>query len=286
MLNKNQSNKRNSLKYALVLPVLAAFVIFFQVKVIAQEKLQEKREITNTGNVTFVDINKNSTDEEMKKDAEIIKKQHGIILKFSKIKRNSNGEITAIKVEYKDKNGSNGVTQIAGKEPIKPIHFYKSVDMIGFGSSKEMKNFNQKKDSNTIEEQDLEFSFNDDVVDIDAPEPPKPPTPPNFPEVTLPDAPAPDMSKMPAPPKPPTNANNKKAMAKFEKEMAEFEKKMDAFEPDMKAYEEKIEKEMTKHEVVFEKEMEKFEEKMKVFETEMEIYQKKIHEPKAKKEQK
>ena len=38
MLNKNQSKKRNSWKYAIVLPALVAFVIFFQVKVVAQEK--------------------------------------------------------------------------------------------------------------------------------------------------------------------------------------------------------------------------------------------------------
>ncbi|REG96154.1 M56 family metallopeptidase [Flavobacterium aquicola] len=44
MLNKNQSNKRNSLKYALVIPALVAFVFFFQVKVIAQEKTNTKVE--------------------------------------------------------------------------------------------------------------------------------------------------------------------------------------------------------------------------------------------------
>jgi hypothetical protein len=46
MLNKNQSNKRNSWKYAVVLPLLGAFVFFFQVKVVAQEKVvsTEKKE--------------------------------------------------------------------------------------------------------------------------------------------------------------------------------------------------------------------------------------------------
>jgi hypothetical protein len=45
MLNKNQSNKRNSWKYAAVLPLLGAFVFFFQVKVVAQEKGATKQEI-------------------------------------------------------------------------------------------------------------------------------------------------------------------------------------------------------------------------------------------------
>ena len=44
MLNKNQSKKRNSWKYAFVLPLLGAFLFFFQVKVVAQEKAAPKQE--------------------------------------------------------------------------------------------------------------------------------------------------------------------------------------------------------------------------------------------------
>ncbi|TDE30502.1 peptidase M56 [Flavobacterium ranwuense] len=42
MLNKNQSKKWNSWKYALVLPVLVAFMFLFQIEVIAQEKVKEE----------------------------------------------------------------------------------------------------------------------------------------------------------------------------------------------------------------------------------------------------
>ncbi|TDE02680.1 M56 family metallopeptidase [Flavobacterium hiemivividum] len=42
MLNKNQSNKRNSWKYAAVIPGLIAFVLLFQIEVVAQEKMTEK----------------------------------------------------------------------------------------------------------------------------------------------------------------------------------------------------------------------------------------------------
>ena len=38
MLNTNQSNRKNALKYAIVIPVLVAFILLFQVKVIAKEK--------------------------------------------------------------------------------------------------------------------------------------------------------------------------------------------------------------------------------------------------------
>jgi hypothetical protein len=44
MLNKNQSNKRNSWKYAVVLPLLGAFLFLFQVKVVAQEKASPNQE--------------------------------------------------------------------------------------------------------------------------------------------------------------------------------------------------------------------------------------------------
>jgi len=44
MLNQNQSKKWNSWKYALVLPVLIAFVFLFQIEVVAQEKETTKQE--------------------------------------------------------------------------------------------------------------------------------------------------------------------------------------------------------------------------------------------------
>ncbi|MBY0486631.1 MAG: M56 family metallopeptidase [Flavobacteriaceae bacterium] len=127
MLNKNQSNKNNSWKYAVILPALVAFVILFQVKVIAQEKEVEISENSKAyAELTAFSIDKNSTDAEMKNDAEILEKQSGIVVKFSKIKRNSNGEITAIKIDYKDKNGNKGTSVVNGDEPIDEITIFKS----------------------------------------------------------------------------------------------------------------------------------------------------------------
>lgn len=51
MLNKNQSNKRNSWKYFIVLPSLIAFVFLFQIEVIAQEKLTTTQETEIKGTV-------------------------------------------------------------------------------------------------------------------------------------------------------------------------------------------------------------------------------------------
>ena len=59
MLNKNQSHKRNSWKYAAVLPILGAFLFLFQVKVVAQEKTTSKQE-TKSNNIDITTIKKDS----------------------------------------------------------------------------------------------------------------------------------------------------------------------------------------------------------------------------------
>jgi energy-converting hydrogenase Eha subunit A len=103
MLNKNQSNKRNSWKYALVLPLLAAFLFFFQVKVVAQEKEQESTAIEHSKpvkkSVDIYKINKNTTDAELKQKSETLKEKYDLTLSFSEIKRNSKNELIAIKTD-------------------------------------------------------------------------------------------------------------------------------------------------------------------------------------------
>ncbi|MGL2966173.1 M56 family metallopeptidase [Flavobacterium sp. XGLA_31] len=141
MLNTHQSQKRNSWKYALVIPALVGFVLLFQIKVIAQEKEEDAfvkafAKGFHNGDEVRVKIDKNSSDEQLKREAERLKKDHGVTLKVSKVKRNTSGEITGIKVEYKDKNGHKGVNQVNGDEPIAPIHFYKNDQAIGFGHPK------------------------------------------------------------------------------------------------------------------------------------------------------
>ncbi|WP_136668063.1 M56 family metallopeptidase [Flavobacterium sp. H122] len=164
MLNKNQSQKRNSWKYALVLPALAIFMLLFQVKTIAQEKRHNSK-------VAELVWNKNATEEEFKDDADRLK-EFGVTLKFSKVKRNSNGEITGIKIEFKDANGKKGMTHIQGDEPIKPIYFHKAKDKIGFGVRPNDSRIAQGKHINdTNDEKDFGFSFlgddEDAVADIE-----------------------------------------------------------------------------------------------------------------------
>lgn len=170
MLNKNQSHKRNSWKYALIIPALIAFVMLFQIKVIAQEKdiIQKSQ-----GGV-YIKTDKNSSDEEMKKDAKFAKEKFGVTLKYSKVKRNREGEITGIKIEYKDKDGQKGMTQFSGDEPIEPIFFHKTRDKIGFGKPNEVHVFkNHRKNINPIitDIEDIEIpEMEDMIVDIEIPE--------------------------------------------------------------------------------------------------------------------
>lgn len=132
MLNKNQSHSSNSWKYAAVLPALIAFVFLFQVRVVAQEKkaktTSDAVKATAIGYVT----NKDATNEEMKNDTKTAKEQLGLDYKFSNVKRNDKGEIIAIKIEYKTKEGKSGKIEVDSDEPIEPIYFNAEGDKIGF----------------------------------------------------------------------------------------------------------------------------------------------------------
>ncbi|MCC9074292.1 TonB-dependent receptor plug domain-containing protein [Flavobacterium sp. F-65] len=110
MLNKNQSKKRNSWKFYVVIPALVAFVLLFQIEVIAKEKeskTEPVKEISKEAakeKVTSMDvykIKKNTTDQELKVLAETIKQKHNIDAVFSDVNRDSQNQLTAIKVELK-----------------------------------------------------------------------------------------------------------------------------------------------------------------------------------------
>jgi Zn-dependent protease with chaperone function len=166
MLNKNQSHKRNSWKYAVVIPALIAFVFLFQVKIIAQEKeslTTSNKRVENKDEIRLV-INKNSSEEKLKEEAKKLKDDYGVTLKYSKVKRNTKGEITGIKVEFKDKDGNKGVSHVEGKEPISPIHFYKNDESIGFGKPRGVRVF--RTNSSTNDEGGYGFNFNDSIPEL------------------------------------------------------------------------------------------------------------------------
>jgi hypothetical protein len=120
MLNKNQSKKRNSWKYALVLPLLGAFVFLFQIKTIAQEKTNQNVSKNVLDVVTT--INKNFSDEELKKKAEFFKKEFNCDLIFTEVERNSSNEITGISVNYNGNLYGNGTYKQHSSNAIKDIY--------------------------------------------------------------------------------------------------------------------------------------------------------------------
>jgi hypothetical protein len=123
MLNKNQSNKRNSWKYLFVLPILGAFVFFFQVKVVAQEKEQDPATVEQSKSIENLadvyKINKNTTDAELKEKTKALRENYAIIATFSSMERNSKNELIAIKVDLKKGNEISKKMATKGTEAIK-----------------------------------------------------------------------------------------------------------------------------------------------------------------------
>jgi len=124
MLHKNRSKNKNQWKYALVIPVLALFLMSFNTKeILRYDDFSSSSNIDNTisddGETEERLINKDFTD----KDLEQVKKdlaEKGVKLKFSGIKRNSENEITAIKIEAK-LDGANANFNTNADSPIDPI---------------------------------------------------------------------------------------------------------------------------------------------------------------------
>ncbi|WP_343586925.1 M56 family metallopeptidase [Flavobacterium sp.] len=100
MLNKNQSKKRNSWKYYTVIPALAAFVLLFQVEVVAKERQQNLEIVSNEiKSVNIFKITKKTTDTEFKDLKKDLKSTYNIDLEVSDIKRNSENQLTSLKVD-------------------------------------------------------------------------------------------------------------------------------------------------------------------------------------------
>ena len=141
MLNTNQSQKKNVLKYVFILPALVGFMLLFQVDTVAQVKENSQNKSIEAVSVAIGFVtDKNATNEEMKTVTEELKKQ-GIDYKFSKIKRNTKGEIIAIKIEFNDNKGTKGVKELKGKEPIKPIYFSMENGQIGFTTQPDLSDY-------------------------------------------------------------------------------------------------------------------------------------------------
>lgn len=160
MLQKSKSKKINKIKYALVIPLLAIFLMSFNTKDIYIKKAEpifdmlpnpvlnnlepEKSMIAETPlktnaveTITTPKVKNRTINNVSKKEVEVFivtknasdadldqitseAKAKGVTLKFKNVKRNADGEITAIKIEARG-NDSNASYNLNSDEPITPI---------------------------------------------------------------------------------------------------------------------------------------------------------------------
>ncbi|GAB1308953.1 hypothetical protein KH5_16360 [Urechidicola sp. KH5] len=147
MLHKNPSKQYRQLKMLLIVPFLVAFVFAFNTIVVAQkpnfkeievvEKSKEekptvkeikvvKQSKTSKSTPDIIEIDNDVHDYIITKDTKDLEKlksqlsAQGVTAKFKGVKRNSKGEITAIKVDLKSKATSANFAQ-SGDKPIQPI---------------------------------------------------------------------------------------------------------------------------------------------------------------------
>jgi hypothetical protein len=174
MLNQQKSNQINLLKYAIIAPLLIVFIVFFNTKTIAQT--QKSNWVLSHGVATNnyeIFITKNTTDEHLNKEISVLKEKFTIDLKFSKVKRNSKGEITAIKASFKTSNGKNGVYSVSSSEPIKDFVF-----SVILNDNQEPENISFKESSSnslitqsssvTIKNNTKKFVFETDDIENDS----------------------------------------------------------------------------------------------------------------------
>ena len=149
MLNKNQSNKRDSWKYAAVLPLLGAFLFFFQVKVVAQEKAVPKLE--NETRTEAIDLTKSKVNKDLitlSKGKEIyINGEKSSQEELAKLDPNEIEKIDVAKVNNKE------AILITPKRLIKPVRITdKDIYIDGVKSTNE--EFN-KLDQSTVDKVDV-----------------------------------------------------------------------------------------------------------------------------------
>ena len=142
--------KSNSVKSVFVFFML---VFFTSDIVLGQQKSFTKTD-SNDQSVVMT-WNKNTPDQEMLDDIKALKQNNNVTIKYSNLKRNQKGEITALKIEYKDSEGNSGSQEYNGKNAISEIKFFKVKDRIGFGEP----NDNNQFAFNDFNFNDLQKSF-------------------------------------------------------------------------------------------------------------------------------
>ncbi|NNK75992.1 MAG: M56 family metallopeptidase, partial [Maribacter sp.] len=148
MLNKSKSNKRNILKIALILPILAIFLVSFNTKDVyipIEYKNGVSLNTESTSEIIEITIDKNTTDKQLSEIKKDLAKK-GVDFSYTVV-HNSKNEITDISIDFSVKK-ENGKTVRSssnfnnGDDPIDPIHIFYDEDTnsISMGSKKHMYN--------------------------------------------------------------------------------------------------------------------------------------------------
>jgi hypothetical protein len=153
---------------------LALIALTFQLNFAQKGKLFTQN---NDQNGVVMTWNKDTPESEMQDDIKSLRKNNGVTIEYSKVKRNDKNEIIALRIDYKDNDGNSGSQEYNGKNPIDDIRFHKDANGIGFGESQQnmgmaFNNFDfgnlQKQFGNRIQmdtigsNKSYSFNFNDD----------------------------------------------------------------------------------------------------------------------------
>tara|TARA_R110001583_G_scaffold65272_3_gene188703 strand:+ start:568 stop:2280 length:1713 start_codon:yes stop_codon:yes gene_type:complete len=145
MLHKSKSKKINLLKFALIIPALALFLMSFNTEKVYLGKAnsEPQNSIVKTLKASSIEvlISKDFSDSDFEK-LKVKFKNEGLTLKIQGVKRNKQGDITAIKIEVISKS-SNANFSIDTDGPINPIKIAVDDDgkniLIINGQAKKMK---------------------------------------------------------------------------------------------------------------------------------------------------
>lgn len=124
-------------------------LMFFAINTVAAQTNFNKIKKQDNQSVVMT-WNKDTPEQEMQDDIKALRENNQVDIAYSNVKRNSKGEIIALKISYKDNEGNCGSQEYSSKNPIATIKFFKVGDKIGFGEPNDIGNMSFGN-----------FSFND-----------------------------------------------------------------------------------------------------------------------------
>ena len=137
MLHTNQSHKKNTWKYATILPVLVGFMLLFQIETIAQVKEGNKEVskieevIASEGSSSISAILTKNSEDDVLSGLERIFSNNQYKFKISNVRRNKKGEITEIKLSFDSGKTYNQVLERKSNKPIDNIKIFINTDKDG-----------------------------------------------------------------------------------------------------------------------------------------------------------